>query len=90
MAACIVNTSLGENVIRVKLREAMYRYSRASGERMTHERLSAVTGLSRSTLESLASREGYNTTLLTVDKLCRALSCQPGDILEYVPGENGT
>lgn len=26
----------------------------------------------------------------TLDSICKELSCQPGDILEYVPDENST
>ena len=52
-----------------------------TGERMTYERLAQLTGLSRQTLESLASRPGYNSTLDTIAKLCRALECEPGDLL---------
>ena len=68
-------------MIRVKLREAMESHRRRTGERMTYERLAQLTGLSRQTLESVASRPGYNSTLETIAKLCRALGCQPGDLL---------
>lgn len=59
----------------------MESHRRRTGERMTYERLAKLTGLSRQTLESLASRPGYNSTLDTIAKLCRALGCQPGDLL---------
>lgn len=62
----------------------MDRYRHRTGERMTYEKLSHQTGLSRATLESLASRDSYNTRLSTIDKLCRALNCEPGDILELM------
>jgi len=39
--------------------------------------------ISQSALQSL--REGKSVTLDTISALCKALSCQPGDILEYVP-----
>ena len=68
-------------MIRVKLREAMVAHRRRTGERMTYERLAQATGLSRRTLESLASRPGYNSTLDTIAKLCRALGCRPSDLL---------
>jgi putative transcriptional regulator len=58
-------------------------HRRRTGERMTYERLAAMTGLSRSTLASLASRGSYNTRLSTIAKLCRALGCQPGDLLAF-------
>ena len=59
----------------------MESHRRRTGERMTYEHLAQLTGLSRQTLESLASRPGYNSTLDTIAKLCRALDCQPGDLL---------
>ena len=69
------------SIIRVKLREAIECYRQRTGERITYERLAQLTGLSRQTLESLSSRPGYNTTLLTIAKLCKALNCQPGNLL---------
>lgn len=38
--------------------------------------------ISQGALTSL--RAGKSVTLETVEKLCKALNCQPGDILEYV------
>ena len=75
-------------MLRVRLREVMENYRRRTGERMTYEKLSQETGLSRATLESLASRDTYNTRLSTIDKLCRVLSCQPGDLLELTADED--
>ena len=72
-------------MIRVRLREAMEGHRRRTGERMTYERLAQTTGLSRRTLESLASRPGYNSTLDTIAKLCHALGCRPGDLLVLDP-----
>ena len=72
-------------MIRVRLREAMEDHRRRTGERMTYETLAQATGLSRRTLESLASRPGYNSTLETIAKLCRALGCEPGDLLVLEP-----
>lgn len=63
----------------------MARYRYRTGERLTYEKLAQRTGLSRTTLEALASRPGYNTTLATLEKLCIALQCEPGDLLEMLP-----
>lgn len=68
-------------MIRVRLREQMEAFERRTGEAMSYERLADMTGLSRSTLESLGSRAGYNATLATVDAVCLALGCGPGDLL---------
>lgn len=32
-------------------------------------------------------KEGGDIDTRTIAKLCKLLECQPGDILEYVPGE---
>lgn len=76
---CIEGTSLS---LVVKLRSAMERYSQSSGEQMTYERLATVTGLSRATLEAIGSRPEYNPTLATIERLCVALECEPGELLE--------
>lgn len=76
-------------MIRVRLRHVMEEYRRRTGERMTYERLASLTGIARWTLESIASRDTYDTRLSTIAKLCRALGCQPGDILELIPKEEG-
>ena len=52
---------------------------------MTYKSLAQSTGLSRQTLESVASRANYNSTLDTIGKLCHALGCQPGDLLVLDP-----
>jgi DNA-binding Xre family transcriptional regulator len=60
----------------------MERYRERHGERMTYEMLAERTGLSRATIESMATRVGYNASLRTIAKLCRALDCSPSDLLE--------
>ena len=62
-------------------------HRRRTGERMTYQSLAQFTGLSRQTLESVASRSSYNSTLDTIGKLCHALGCQPGDLLILDPDE---
>ncbi len=72
-------------MIAVKLREAMERYRRLAGSRMTYRQLSGLTGISESTLQSIAARRDYNTTLDTVDKIAAALDCPLEVLLERVP-----
>ncbi len=60
----------------------MEAYGQGKGIRVTYEALSTQTGLSVATLQSLAARPGYNTRLSTIEKICRALECTPGDLLE--------
>ena len=49
---------------------------------MTYESLSAATGISVAALQSMGSRTGYNATLATIEKICRAADCTPGELLE--------
>jgi len=69
-------------MIHVKLREAMEAYRRRTGIRVTYDVLAERTGISVATLQSLAARPEYNTRLSTIEKICRALECSPGDLLE--------
>ena len=73
-------------MIVVKLRQAMSGYARRTGERMTYERLSQRTGIARATLEAIGSRPEYNTTLDTIERICRALDCDLVDLLEFRAG----
>ena len=43
--------------------------------------------ISQATYQKLRTGEGIIDTR-TIEKLCKLLDCQPGDIMEYVPDEN--
>ena len=68
--------------MKVRLREQMIAYRERTGEPLTYAMLAQRTGLSRFSLESLGTRESYNTTLDTVERICVALGCGPGELLE--------
>ena len=40
-------------------------------------------------LSILKNNKAKAIRLSTLDEICRALDCQPGDIIEYVEEENG-
>jgi len=74
-------------MIVIHLRAALDAYEARTGERLTHEELAVRTGLSAATLNSIASRRGYNASLRTLEKICRALRCTPSELLELIePG----
>lgn len=75
-------------MIRVRLREAMRAHEERTGRRVTYESLAAEAGIAVATLQSLGSRPGYNATLATVGRICRALGCTPGELLEF-EGDDG-
>jgi len=65
------------------------RLSRLLGERrMNLSELQRQTGLSYVTLHGLYHGRSTRVDLETLDKICRALDVQPGDILEYAPAES--
>jgi putative transcriptional regulator len=68
-------------VIVVRLREMIRAYEEQTGERLTYAQLAERSGVARATVESLASRNGYNATLDTIDKLCIALKCRLTDLV---------
>ena len=71
-------------MLKIRLREVMDAYRIRTGTRLTYEALAQASGLSVATIQSLAARPSYNTTLSTVERLCTALGCQPGNLLEFV------
>ena len=64
-------------MIVVRLREMMER----RGIRSQAE-LARLTGLSANSISSIAHGRGR---LESIGRICAALDCQPGDLLEYVP-----
>jgi DNA-binding Xre family transcriptional regulator len=76
-------------VIRVRLREAIEQHQRATGEKVTYSSLARATGLSRSTIEAIGSRAGYQPSLYVIDQLCGVLRCELSELLERVPSRGG-
>ena len=49
--------------------------------------LSGKIGITPANLSILKNNKAKAIRLETLDTICRTLSCQPGDILEFVPDE---
>ncbi len=47
--------------------------------------LSKIIGITPANLSILKTGKARAVRLETLDAICRALDCQPGDILEYIP-----
>ena len=54
---------------------------------LTH--LSKAIGLSLTNLSLLKNGNVRGVRYETLEKICNVLACQPGDILEYQPKDNG-
>ena len=48
--------------------------------------LSERIGITQANLSILKTNKARAIRFSTLDALCRELNCQPGDLLEYVPG----
>ncbi len=70
-------------MIVIKLREVIAEFEKQTGTTLSYAELAERTGLARATIEALGSRPNYNTTLATIDKLCKTLGCGLSDLLEY-------
>ena len=53
--------------------------------KMSVTELSARVGLTMANLSVLKNGRARAIRLETLDRICRALDCHPGDILEYPP-----
>lgn len=71
----------------------MHAFRRRTGQKVTYRSLADVTGLGKGTIDAMGSQAGYNATLETIEKICRALDVTPGDLLELMddpPAESET
>ena len=76
--------------MRVRLREAIDAHKTRTGQKLTYQKLAEASGISVATLQSLAARPTYNTRISTIERLCIALQCAPGDLLELTESDNDT
>ena len=58
--------------------------------KMSSGELAEKVGISATNLSILKTGKAKAVRFSTLEALCRALDCQPGDILEYVPEDSAT
>ena len=58
--------------------------------KMSVTELSEKVGITMANISILKNGKAKAIKLDTLNKICRALDCQPGDILEYLPDEDET
>ncbi|MGN0428281.1 MAG: helix-turn-helix domain-containing protein [Agathobacter sp.] len=57
--------------------------------KMSVTELSERVGITMANISILKNGKAKAIRMETLDKICKALNCQPGDILEYVDEEEG-
>lgn len=55
--------------------------------KMSVTELSNRVGITMANMSILKNGKAKAIKLETLSKICEVLQCQPGDVLEYVPGE---
>lgn len=56
-------------------------------KRMKLKDLAEATGLAVNNLSVLKTNKARAIRFSTLDSLCKALNCTPGELLEYIPDE---
>jgi len=67
-------------LIRFKLDTVMFQKNR-----MKVPQLQEISGVNKNTLYAIYNNTATRMDLSVLDRLCTALECQPGDILEFIP-----
>ncbi len=57
--------------------------------KMRSKELAQKVGLSEANLSLLKNGRVKGVRFATLERLCEALRCQPGDLLSYLPGNSG-
>jgi putative transcriptional regulator len=57
--------------------------------RMKLKDLAEATGLAVNNLSILKTNKARAIRFSTLNSLCKALDCTPGDLIEYIPDEGG-
>ncbi len=58
--------------------------------KMSSTELAEKIGITTANLSILKTNKAKAIRFSTLEEICKALNCQPGDILEYVPAEEKT
>ncbi|TFJ92320.1 helix-turn-helix domain-containing protein [Lentibacillus salicampi] len=56
--------------------------------KMSLNKLSELVDITPANLSILKNEKGKAIRFTTLDALCQALDCQPGDLMEYIDGES--
>ena len=59
-------------------------------KRMKLKELSEITGIAVNNLSVLKTNKARAIRFSTLEALCKALDCSPGDLMEYVPDDEAS
>lgn len=55
---------------------------------MTQKQLAEITGIRPPTISAICTNTAKQVPVTVIERICEALNCQPGDIMEYIPDED--
>ena len=55
---------------------------------MNQKDLAEITGVRPSTISAMCTGAAKHIPVDVLDKICTALHCQPGDLMEHIPEDN--
>ena len=70
--------------IKLSFDQAIFNWQAKHGERMTYAELAKRASISEPTIYRLTSGQATKLDLDKLNRICKALECNPGDLLERV------
>ncbi len=68
----------------IDVQSNIFKWEAKYNKRMTYKRLSEAAGISLAALNRMKSGKAKRISLSNLEKVCKALECQPGDIVKRV------
>ncbi|WP_305816460.1 helix-turn-helix domain-containing protein [Photobacterium leiognathi] len=75
-------------MIRYKIRELIEQNPLHNGRKVTLSYLADHVGVQSSAMSKIANNKGYNTSVSTIEALCRFFNCRIEDVVEYVADQD--
>jgi putative transcriptional regulator len=75
--------------LRTKFRQLLAQKEISENKRYSVAEIARQTGLTRAAVYPWMSEEITGANFETIEKLCEFLACEPGDLLDYTPLDEG-
>ncbi|EAS64376.1 hypothetical protein VAS14_01621 [Photobacterium angustum S14] len=74
-------------MISYKIRELIEQNPLHNGRKVTLSYLADHVGVQSSAMSKIANNKGYNTSVSTIEALCKFFNCRVEDVMEYKPDD---
>lgn len=83
-----MSTAMVRSKLKVIIAQRNLERAQRQEPELTVRSLAEQSGISPSVITGLTGKRAKGVQFATLDRLCKVLNCQPGDILVYEPDEN--